>query len=371
VFGARSIILVPSDGGGLEAAGAAADLDERERSVAIWACEHGEAAGRGTDTLPASDGLYLPLGSATGCAGVLGVFSADATKLDDPGQRQLLDTFAHQVATALERTRLAHDAELARIRAEREELRNSLLSSVSHDLRTPLAAITGAATMLLEDEAATASIRRELLETVHEEADRLNRLVGNLLDMTRLESGGLRVHKEWTVLEEVIGSALNRLEPMLRGRQVEVRLAPDLPLVPLDGVLIGQVFFNLLENAAKYTPADSPIEIGARVSDGVVVIEVADRGPGIPNGSEDRVFDKFFRATDGSSARGTGLGLTICRGIVVAHGGTIVAENRNGGGAVFRISLPLEGAPPPIPKEPIETRTPAAPEADSARARVA
>jgi len=300
--------------------------------------------------------------------GVLGVRPHESLLPLTPEQLDLVETLARLAASGLERVRLGGEAEQARVAVEAERLRSALLSSVSHDLRTPLAAITGAATSLIEDERGTLPVRRELLETIHEEADRLNRLVGNLLDMTRLESGGLTVHKEWTVLEEVIGSALNRLEPMLRGRLVEVRLPADLPLVPLDGVLMGQVFFNLLENAAKYTPGDSPIEIGARVSDGVVVIVVADRGPGIPPGNEDRVFDKFFRASDGSVARGTGLGLTICRGIVVAHGGTIVAENRPGGGAVFRIGLPLEGAPPSIPKEPLESRTGTAPEADSARA---
>jgi two-component system sensor histidine kinase KdpD len=276
---------------------------------------------------------------------VLGVLPSDAKRFVDPDQRQLLETFAQQIATAVERAQLGERARAAQLRVETEQLRNALLSSVSHDLRTPLAVVTGAASTLLEARRADGE-ERELLQTIADEADRLNRLVRNLLDMTRLESGALTVKKEWQPLEEVVGAALTRLEKQLGDREVTVRLPADLPLVPLDSVSIEQVLINLLENALKYTPPGSPIEISARQIANGVEVEVADRGPGIPQGQEERIFEKFQRARD--AKHGVGLGLTICRGIVAAHGGRAYAENRHGGGAVFRFTLPIEGKPPEI-----------------------
>jgi two-component system sensor histidine kinase KdpD len=194
--------------------------------------------------------------------------------------------------------------------------------------------------------------RRGLLETILEESQPMSRLIGNLLDMIRVESGALQVQKEWQPLEEAVGVALIRLDDRLRDHPVTVTLPPDLPLVPLDGVLIEQVLINLLENAVKYTPAGTPIEISAAVTDGVVRVDVADRGPGLPPGEEARIFKKFHRASSGALAGGIGLGLTISRGIVTAHGGRIWAENRAWGGAVFRFTLPLAGSPPvPVPAE--------------------
>ena len=239
------------------------------------------------------------------------------------------------------------------IRATTEERRSSLLSALSHDLRTPLAAITGAATTLRDESAAIdGDQRRELLDTICEEADRLERLVRNLLDMTRLESGALVVKRQWMPLEEIVGSALTRLESQLDGRPVRTDLPADLPLVSADAVLLEQVFVNLLENAAKYTPRGSPVEIVARApaDTGAIAIEVADRGPGIAAGDEARLFDKFFRGPQAGSS-GAGLGLAICRGVIDAHGGTITAANRPGGGAVFRMTLPIVGTPPPAPSE--------------------
>jgi two-component system sensor histidine kinase KdpD len=224
---------------------------------------------------------------------------------------------------------------------------------VSHDLRTPLGAITGAASSLLEKGAAIPDpTRQDLLQTILEESQRMNRLIGNLLDMIRLESGALKVQKEWQPLEEPVGVALIRLGERLEGRLVTANLPPELPLVAADGVLLEQVFINLLENAAKYTPAGSPIDITATAGDGFVLVEVADRGPGFVAGEEERVFQKFYRAPGTPVTTGVGLGLTICRGIVTAHGGRIWAENRPGGGAIFRFTLPFEGTPPaPVPPE--------------------
>jgi two-component system sensor histidine kinase KdpD len=249
-------------------------------------------------------------------------------------------------------------AQEATLRARTEEMRNALLSAVSHDLRTPLAAITGAATTLREADRA-AGRDTDLVDTICEEADRLERLVRNLLDMTRLESGGVDLRREWVPVEEMVGSALNRLEAQLAGRPVRAALPAELPLVSVDPVLFEQVFVNLFENAAKYTPAGSLLEVTARADDGLT-LEVADRGPGLPPGSEARIFDKFVRLEPTTRA-GVGLGLSICRGIVEAHGGTLVAENRPGGGALFRLHLPAAPGAPSVPPEPALAETRGAP----------
>jgi K+-sensing histidine kinase KdpD len=238
----------------------------------------------------------------------------------------------------------AEEARLASLRAETEQLRNALLSSVSHDLRTPLAVVTGATSALLAEHAPKdEESRRVLVETAHREAQRLNHLVFNLLDMARLEAGALKIRKEPQPLEEVIGSALHHLEDRLRGREVETNVPDDLPLVAFDSVLIEQVLINLLENALKYTPAASPIDISASLRNGEVETEVADRGPGVARPDAERVFEKFYRARAGEG--GVGLGLTICRGIVSAHGGRIWVDTREGGGASFRFTLPVEHDP--------------------------
>jgi two-component system sensor histidine kinase KdpD len=266
-------------------------------------------------------------------------------------QRQLLDAFARLAALALERARLAKRAEEAAIRAQTEETRSSLLSTVSHDLRTPLAAITGAATTLRDEGTAVDEAQRaDLLETICEEADRLERLVRNLLDLTRLQSGALEVKREWIPLEEIVGAALMRVEARLEGRRIQTDLAADLPLVPVDAVLVEQALLNLLENAAKHTPDGSPVEIAAHATEQAIVVDVADRGPGLPPGDEERIFDKFFRGRK-AGASGAGLGLAICRGVAQAHGGTLVASTRPGGGALFRMTLPLIGKPPTAPPE--------------------
>ena len=264
-------------------------------------------------------------------------------------EKRYVLTFAIMLAVSLVTSGLS-------LRVTTEERRSSLLSALSHDLRTPLAAITGAATTLRDESAAIdGDQRREMLDTICEEAERLERLVRNLLDMTRLESGALVVKRQWLPLEEIVGSALTRLESQLEGRPVRTDLPADLPLISVDAVLLEQVFVNLLENAAKYTPPGSAVEIVARANpEGrSIIIEVADRGPGIGSGDESRLFEKFFRGrTPGATgSTGAGLGLAICRGVVSAHGGTIAAANRQGGGAVFRMTLPIVGTPPPTPAD--------------------
>jgi K+-sensing histidine kinase KdpD len=246
-----------------------------------------------------------------------------------------------------------------------EAMRSALLSSVSHDLRTPLATITGAATTLRDEAGALdVSQRSELLDAICEEAERMERLVGNLLDMTRVQSGALQIKREWVPIEEVVGSALTRLEGQLGGRSVVTALPADLPLASVDPVLLEQVFVNLFENAAKHTPPGTPIEVGASAgaSGGEVIIEVADRGPGLPPGSEDRLFEKFFRGPRVPTG-GAGLGLAICHGMMRAHGGTITAANREGGGAVFRLRLPIAAG---APRMPFPDKLPGAPEGHAA-----
>jgi two-component system sensor histidine kinase KdpD len=245
----------------------------------------------------------------------------------------------------------AEEAKQIELRARTEELRNALLSSVSHDLRTPLSTIIGAATTLLDEKGAALSpAQLDLLRAIHEEADRLSRLVTNLLAVTRVESRDLALRREWVPLEEVVGTALERLGPALRSHPVDLEIPPDLPLVPIDPVLIEQVFVNLLENAVRHTAADTPVSISAAAREHEVRIEVADRGPGLPPGEGSRVFEKFFRGP-GAPAGGSGLGLAIARGVLLAHGGGIEAMNRPGGGALFRFTLPIVGRAPSVPIE--------------------
>jgi two-component system sensor histidine kinase KdpD len=352
VFGIRVAVYLPGPAGQLVCRAGdlvAGSADPSELAVARWVQEHGQMAGRGSATLPGARALYLPLAAARGTVGVLGIEPPPGEALATPEQLHLLETFAAQTALAIERVALVDEAQQARLRSETERLRNSLLSAVSHDLRTPLATITGSASALVEQEAELdAAARRELAQAIQEEADRLNRLVHNLLEMTRLESGGVRVKKDWHPLEEVVGSALARVEKHLGERRVDIDLPPNLPLVPLDPLLIEQVLINLLDNAIKYTPEGSPIDISASVVDRVVSMSVADRGPGFAPGEEAQIFEKFYRGQDAGTRSGAGLGLAISRGIVEAHGGRITAEPRAGGGAVFRFTLPLAAEPPEV-----------------------
>jgi two-component system, OmpR family, sensor histidine kinase KdpD len=323
--------------------------DDHERTVAQWVFDHGMAAGLGTTTLPAAAAMYLPLIASSNTVGVLGIRPANIEEFRDPARRRLLEALAGQTALALERLALAERSRQTEVEVGAERLRTALLSSLSHDMRTPLASIEGSASTLLHESGpANDTVRKELLSTILQESQRMGRLVANLLDMIRVETGALQVQKDWQLLSDVVGVALLRTEDRMKDHPVTSRLFPDLPLVPVDEILLEQVFVNLLENAAKYTPPGTPVEIGAEAGKGELVVYVADRGPGIASGDEEKVFDKFHRGGAGS---GIGLGLTICRGIITAHGGRIWAENRPDGGAVFRFTLPITGTPPTLGEE--------------------
>lgn len=350
VFQSPAAVLIAGRSGAPETLARVGDVpyEAQEEAVARWVLEHTRPAGLGTDTLPGSRVMCVPL---RGGAAALGVLALGKSTTDDylAEDRHFLDTYVRQAGMALERARLAEDAKAQALRARTEEMRSSLLSAVSHDLRTPLAAITGASTTLLDTSARVTEIqRRELLETICEEAERLERLVANLLDMTRVESGSLKVKREWIPLEEIIVSVLARLEPKLEGRNIRMDIPDDLPLISVDPILFEQVFVNLFENIARYTPEKSGVDVRGRAIDGHVVVEVMDHGPGLPKGAELQIFEKFFRGPH-ARAGGVGLGLAICRGIVEAHGGKLSAENGAEGGATFRIELPIVGTAPPIP----------------------
>jgi len=358
-FGGRVALLLPDANGRLHLQAGdlgSAQLERHEAGVAQWAFDNGLPAGIGTDTLPAARGVYLPLIGSSGPIGVLGLGRGPGEALR-PDQFRFLEAVSNQTALAIERSQLADQAEGTRIQVESERLKNALLSSVSHDIRTPLAAITGAATSLLAD-SIPEETRRDLTTTIAEEAQRLSHQVGNLLEMTRLESGPIEVRKQWHLLEESVGATLQRLESRLAGREIRVHVGAA-PMVSYDEVMIGQVLFNLVENALEYTPAGSPIEIRAGRDATGVWLEVADRGPGFPPDTQTHVFEKFYRGPHASGTRGIGLGLAICRSLIQAHGGRIEAANRSGGGAILRFWLPLEGEPPSLePEAPGEIAAP-------------
>ena len=347
----ETVVLLPAASGpGLEPAGEAVPAfarDPRELAVARWAFDHRQPAGADTDTLPAGAVLYEPLAAGEDSLGVLAIRLEPALRPLPPDQRELVGALARQIAGPLERARLADRADAARLAAESERLRSTLLSSVSHDLRTPLAAITGAASGLLVEPPPAPELRFELASTVLDEAQRLNRLVGNLLDMTRLEAGTLEPKRDWHSLEELIGSAIARVEGYARGCRFAAEVAPELPLVPIDAVLVEQALVNLLENAVRHGGV-GVVRVAARRDGAEALVEVTDEGPGLPADGEERVFDKFYRAAGGP---GAGLGLAIARAIVTAHGGRIWAENLTPRGAAFRFTLPLGDAPPPPPLE--------------------
>jgi len=334
------------------------ELEDADLAAAKWSWEKNHAAGRGSDTLPGARWLFQPMRTGRGPVGVVGIVRDDPGPLLTPGTGRLLDALSDQAALAIERVMLARDLHLARLQAETDRLRSALLTSISHDLRTPLASILGSATSLASpDVALDAPTRQALLETIVEEAYRLNRFIGNLLDMTRLESGALKPRLDLADLSDVFGAALARAAKILEQHAVDLDIAAGLPMLRLDMVLFEQVLFNLLDNAAKYAPPGTRIQVRAYRDGAKVLIQVIDEGEGIPPEDVERVFDKFYRAGREHAAgadrqrAGTGLGLAICRGFIEAMDGGIVAANRTDRpGAIMTIALPIP-ANAPLPEE--------------------
>jgi len=346
----RVVILMPEKGSLSVRAGYPPDdtLVDADIAAARWAWEHDRPAGRGADTLPGAKRLYLPLRTGRTAVGVIGLDNDKEGPLLSPEQQRLLDALADQAAVAIERIQLVADVDRAKLAAEADRLRSALLTSISHDLKTPLASIMGAAGTLRDyRNALPEEDRTDLLVTVIDESERLNRFIANLLDMTRIEAGAMEPNAALVDVAEVVGSALRRAAKIAAGHRIETELPGDLPMLRLDPVLFEQVLFNLIDNAAKYAPAGSAIAIRARQHGEAVLITVADEGPGLPPADLERIFDSFYRVRKGDQVRaGTGLGLAICRGFVEAMGGRIDASNRTDrAGAAFTISMPVEARP--------------------------
>jgi two-component system, OmpR family, sensor histidine kinase KdpD len=346
VFESDAVVLLPESSGRLryptqtpsESAFRGADL-----AIAQWVADHGRRAGLGSDTLPAAPALYLPLGDTGRRLGVLAVRPRNPRRVLLPEQSHLVETFAGQIGLALERARLADVAAGARVAAEREALRNTLLASISHDLRTPLAAMAGAASTLATRGAALDEpVRAGLARSIETKARDMSELVSKVLDVMRLDSGELTLRRDWESVDDLAAAALEHHEPQLAQHRVRLELPADLPLVFVDAQLVVQVLANLLDNAAKYTPAGSEIAIGAAAEDAFVRVTIDDTGPGLPPGDPERLFEKFHRGDGEGTIVGAGLGLSICRAIVEAHGGTISARSRPGGGARLTFTLPTK-----------------------------
>ncbi|HME22029.1 MAG TPA: sensor histidine kinase KdpD [Acetobacteraceae bacterium] len=337
------VILLPEDNTVVVRAGYPPEdtLDAADLAAAKWSWEKNHVAGRGSDTLPGAKRLFMPMNTGRGAVGVVGIDSDEPGPILTPDQQRLLDALADQAALAIERVSLVEDVDRARLVAETDRLRAALLTSISHDLRTPLASILGSATSL--SEALDAATRLDLIRNIQDEAERLNRFIGNLLDMTRLETGPLRLRTGPIELSDAIGSALRRAAKILAEHRTQVMLQPGLLMLDVDEVLFEQVLFNLLDNSSKYAPAGSLITIKAWQDGGRVVVQVLDEGPGIPPADLERVFDKFYRAGGADRRRaGTGLGLAICRGFIESMNGSITASNRTDrSGAVFTMTLPV------------------------------
>ncbi|HCQ7060129.1 two-component system sensor histidine kinase KdbD [Klebsiella oxytoca] len=344
-FQARSQLLLPDEMNRLSPLTQPTAAITWDDAIARWSFDKGLPAGAGTDTLPGVPYQILPLKSAARTWGLVVVEPANLRQLMIPEQQRLLETFTLLVASALERLTLTASEEQARLNSERESLRNSLLAALSHDLRTPLTVLFGQAEILTLDLASEGSKHAPQANEIRQHVLNTTRLVNNLLDMARIQSGGFNLHKEWLTLEEVVGSALRMLEPGLGGRHIQLDLPDPLLLVHVDGPLFERVLINLLENAVKYTGPQAQIGIAAHVDPHHLLLEVWDNGPGIPPGQEQAIFDKFARGNKESAIPGVGLGLAICQAIVEVHGGTISAETRPQGGACFRVTLPREAPP--------------------------
>jgi two-component system sensor histidine kinase KdpD len=348
-FGARTAIFLADDdnhmSNPIDIPGGVTAIDS---GICQWAFDHGVEAGNGTDTLPGSPLLYIPLKAPMRTRGVLVLEPHHPRRLMAPEQRRLLDTFARLIAISLERVHYVNVAQTTIVQMESERLRNSLLSAISHDLRTPLSVLVGLADSMLLGNSPPTAQQAEIARTMREEVLRMSSQVNNLLDMARLQAGAVKLNRQWQPLEEVVGSALKIMSSALSHHSISVSLPDDLPLLEFDAVLIERVLTNLLDNAAKYTPSGTSIMIGAAPGTGdTIAVWVEDNGPGLPAGREEEIFKKFERGQKESATPGVGLGLAICRAIVEAHGGSIRAENRGGGGARFIFSLP-RGKPPAI-----------------------
>ena len=340
-FNARSLILLPNREGKLCPLTPVSGMTPWDEAIVRWSFDKGQPAGAGTDTLPGVPYQILPLQRQ----GVVIVEPANLRQLMIPEQQRLLETYTLLVASALERLALTASEEQARLASERESIRNSLLAALSHDLRTPLTVLFGQSEILTLDLAAEGSRHAIQASEIRQHVLNTTRLVNNLLDMARIQSGGFNLKKEWLTLEEVIGSALKTLEPGLGGRHIALAMSDPLALIHVDGPLFERVLINLLENAAKYAGSRAQIGIDASVTPEQLQLEVWDSGPGIPAGQEEAIFDKFARGNKESAIPGVGLGLAICQAIVEVHGGTITAHNRPEGGAGFCVTLPLDAPP--------------------------
>ena len=349
VFECQVVVLLPDSTGRLHYPSdppMEQSLRGTQLGVAQWVADHGRQAGLGTDTLAAAPALYVPLGTAERRLGVLAVLPRNVRRVLLPEQHHLLETFAAQIGIALERVQLAERAESVRVAAERESLRNTLLASISHDLRTPLAAMAGAGSTLAEHgPSLDEPTRRSLARSIETRALEMTELISNVLDLMRFESGQIVLRRDWQMLDELLEAALTSLGPRLKGHGVHMHLPPTLPPVHVDATLIVQVFTNLLDNVVKYTPPGTTVLVSA-AQDGLFVrVTVDDTGPGLPAGDPARLFDKFQRGVEEGTAVGVGLGLAICKAIVQAHGGEIAAHNRAEGGARFEFTLPTTEPP--------------------------
>ena len=337
-----AILLPEGESLNVQTSSSGFSLGEKQKSVALWTFRNGQMAGRGTDTLSSAELLYLPLQTGGRVVGVMAIKLSNSDEGLAPETRRLLEPFAIQAALAIERAHLAQKAEQAQLLQATERLERSLLNSISHDLRTPLSSIMGALSSLrYEGNSPEAESKRELMDLAWEEAGRMNRFISNLLDITRLEAGVLKIKREPYDVQDLLGSCLASLEPRLKERKIKINIPPNLPLISMDSVLMAQVLINLLDNALKYSPPDATIEFSAGTRENWLEVEVADQGPGIPKEYLMQVFNKFFRLSRHEEFSGTGLGLAISKGIIEAHGGTIWAENRPGGGSKIIFTLPL------------------------------
>ncbi len=354
-FTSLNVILFPDSFGHIiypKQAGNKVSLRGADLSVAQWVFDHNEIAGQGTNTLPGAEAVYFPIYNEDKVLGVLALLPINLRRVFLPEQQKLLDTFLGQIGQAVARIRFSEQARATQMQMEAERLRNSLLSAISHDLRTPLATIIGSASAIVQENSQlSATDIFNLGHGIVDEAERMSNLINNILDMARLEAGVLELNKQWYPLEEIIGTVLSTLQKKLIGRPVKVKLPKGVPMIWADSLMIEQVLINLLENALRYSPVGSELEISAEIEQSSVQVMVADHGVGIPKGKEEQLFEKFYQTHHESAQSGVGLGLAICKAIIDVHGGKIYARNRTEGGAEFIFTLPVEQVPPTVNPE--------------------